>query len=396
MGIMAKLNRSIYTLLVLLPLPLLLSGCSWGSHELSNMSLVMAAGLDRTDDGKFKLTLQIFVPHATSPINQNSGSGGSTSTQSPVLVKSATGENMADAAVNLQQHLSRKIFWGQCDTYIVGEKLAKDGTLSEQIDFINRHPQPRTRANIYISRGSADNILSVSPTLDQYMGEVLEKVSDITFDRPITIKDFQQMSMSETTGGYLPLLQITKPKKPKKVSETSAEISGLAILKKGKMIGTIKGESMKGLIGIHNQLKLDTITGETPGGGKISLLPLQQHVKLVPKIKDGKWQVKIRVHIEGMLVQNDSYLNVMEPRYSKQAESYLEKKIEKGIHQSILEVKDQIGTDAFGFGEAFHRSYPKEWRKVKDHWDDWLPYIDYDIDTHLHIRDPGLVNKTIE
>ena len=394
MTIMAKLHRLIHALFVPPLLLLLLSGCSWGSHELSHMALVMGAGLDRTDDGRIELTLQVFVPRAASTMDQGSGPGSS-GTESMVLVKSATGENVAEAALNLQRLFSRQIFWGQCDTYIIGEKLAKDGTLNEQIDFINRHPQPRSRANLFISHGEAAKILSITPSLERYMGDVLEKISDLNFKNTITVKDFQQMSQGESKGSYLPFLQISKKQHSKKASETIAEISGLAIFEKGKMTGLIKGKEMKCFLWTRNQIVLGTITAETPGGRTISLHPLRQSAKVVPKVKNGKWRVTVHVHVEGMLTQNDSYLNVMEPASSKRAEGFLEKEIKKDIEQSVHAVKDEIGTDAFGFGDAFHRTYPKEWKKVKDQWDSFLPYVDSNVTVQLKIKDPGLVNKTI-
>ena len=357
------------------------------------MALVMAAGIDRSDDGKIELTLQVFVPRVASNIQQ--GGPSSSSADSMVLVKSATGENMADAIIHLQKLFSRQIFWGQCDTYIIGEKLAKDGGLNEQIDFINRHPQPRARADLFVSQGSVAKILAITPSLEKYMGDSLEKISDLNFKNTVTVKDFQQMALGDSAGGYLPFLQIAKPKGSKKSSETMAEISGLAVFQEGKMTGMIKDKNMTGLLWVRNQIQLDTITGETPGGGKISLHPLHQSVKLKPTIKNGEWKVQVDVNVEGMLTQNDSYLDVMNPVSSKQAEVYLERKVKKEIRRSIHEVKNEIGTDAFGFGDAFHRSYPKEWDEVKENWDAFLPYVDYDVDLDIKILEPGLMNKTI-
>ncbi|PUB08321.1 Ger(x)C family spore germination C-terminal domain-containing protein, partial [Paenisporosarcina sp. OV554] len=35
----------------------------------------------------------------------------------------------------------------------------------------------------------------------------------------------------------------------------------------------------------------------------------------------------------------------------------------------IESVQKQYESDIFGFGEAIHRSNPKEWKKIKEQWD---------------------------
>ena len=38
------------------------------------------------------------------------------------------------------------------------------------------------------------------------------------------------------------------------------------------------------------------------------------------------------------------------------------------INQTIETVQKQYKSDIFGFGEAIHRSNPKEWKKIKKQW----------------------------
>ncbi|GAA3318607.1 Ger(x)C family spore germination C-terminal domain-containing protein [Ectobacillus funiculus] len=49
-----------------------------------------------------------------------------------------------------------------------------------------------------------------------------------------------------------------------------------------------------------------------------------------------------------------------------------------------------MNVDAFGFADAFHRKYPKQWNKVKDHWDDVLPQVDVNVDIKTRVKRPGL------
>lgn len=49
-----------------------------------------------------------------------------------------------------------------------------------------------------------------------------------------------------------------------------------------------------------------------------------------------------------------------------------------------------MNADAFGFADAFHRKYPKEWAKAKNHWNKVLPKVDVKIDIKVRISRPGL------
>lgn len=372
---------------------LILSGC-WGNKELSNMALVMATGIDLTEEDKVKLSIQVFVPRAASSQQQGAGPGVG-GVESLVLVKSATGENMADAMVNLQQLFTRRIFWGHCDVYIIGEKLAQKGNLNEQIDFINRHPEPRARADLFVSNGPAADILGLIPSLESYMGEVLQKSSELNIKKPITVKDFQLMTVSDSKGGLLPLLKISKPDQPDKATETITKFSGAAIFKGDKMVGTINEDVTQGLLWVRNQNKVGAITGSTPDGKKISAHPLQQTTKLIPKIEKGNWSVTVDVNVDGLLVQNGSNLDIMDPSSTKLAESYLKRGMERDIRAAISEVRNGMGTDAFGIAESFHRKYPAEWKKVKDHWERFFPFVSVNVDIHIKLKDPGLMTKTL-
>ena len=60
---MKRFGKRLLALLTLLPL-LLLTGCIQGV-QTSELALVEAVGIDRTEDGQLQLTLQIFAPRGS-------------------------------------------------------------------------------------------------------------------------------------------------------------------------------------------------------------------------------------------------------------------------------------------------------------------------------------------
>lgn len=47
----------------------------------------------------------------------------------------------------------------------------------------------------------------------------------------------------------------------------------------------------------------------------------------------------------------------------KSAKEHLEQSLKEGIRNA-----QHIGSDIFGFGEAFHRKFPREWHSWKEDW----------------------------
>lgn len=213
----------------------LLAGC-WDRREINDTALVLGAAIDKEKGKNIRITVQVLIPRAVSSGQQGSGGGGEVA---QVLVRSAIGENMADAASKLQTKFPRKIFWGHCKTYIIGEKLAKEGEIHKQIDFLLRHPEPRERAHLFVSSGKAANILELKPPLEQHIGEVLRRLSELHVGANITLKDFEQMLTGNAEVALLPFIQKLPPFAGDKQNETIASIIGTAIFKKIKWLAKL-------------------------------------------------------------------------------------------------------------------------------------------------------------
>lgn len=373
-----------FTGILLFSTTILLTGC-WDRREVNDTAIVLGTAIDKSHNNSIKLTVQVLVPRSVSGGQQGSGGGAN----AQLMVRSATGENMADALSKLQTKIPRNLFLGHCKTYIIGEKLARDGGFQKQIDFLLRHPEPRERSYLYVSYGEAAHVLKFRPILEQYMGEGLRKLTEMHIGITTTIKDFEQMITGDAEAAVLPLIKFSSLKF-KKGEESFSAVSGTAIFKKGKMVGTISPKITRGLLWLRNEIEVTAVTVNPKKGETISLDPVREKTKIIPTIRNGKWEITININSEGAIVQNGSNLDITEPAITKKVEKFLEKDIEDRINQAIKRIKNDMNIDVFGFAEAFHRKYPKEWQKVSDHWDQILPQTDVKVIINTNIRRPGL------
>ncbi|NMA15164.1 MAG: hypothetical protein GX930_08020 [Clostridia bacterium] len=60
---------------------------------------------------------------------------------------------------------------------------------------------------------------------------------------------------------------------------------------------------------------------------------------------------------------------------------------------SAWEKARQYNTDIFGFGEAVHKKYPKQWEEIEDEWDDYFPEIKLSLEVEAKLRRSGMTTK---
>ncbi|WP_141430430.1 Ger(x)C family spore germination protein [Bacillus sp. 03113] len=381
----------IFILLLIISSSFLLTGC-WDRKEVNDMALVLGVAIDKYKDKKIELTLQVLIPRSAASGGQqgSGGSGGGGGGGGPIaLVRSVVGKNIADATSKLEGKFSRKIFWGHCKMYIIGEKLAKEEGIRRQMDFLLRHPEPRERAYLFVSHGKAADFLDPAPSLELYTGEGIRKLSEKRIGIEITVKDVEQMLTSDTKSALLPYMKMV-PSKVGKKGKKAITITDTAIFKKDKMVGNIDEYATRGLLWLRNEIEVSAITVNLKNDEGISVDPIQQTVKLIPKIKKDKWGIIGKIDLEGMITQNETNLDMMNPSVIKRIEKEIEITIKQRINKALNQVQKEMKVDAFGFADAFHRQYPKQWEKEKNRWDEILPQIDVKIDIKAKVLRSGL------
>jgi spore germination protein KC len=367
-----------------------LSGC-WDRTEITDLAIVTAAAIDKKDNNQIELSVQVFIP---SSISSGGGQGGSSQGGSgaTTMVRYEKGSNISDALSKLQSKLPRKVFWGHCKVFVFGEKLAKEG-IQEQLDFLLRHPQPREKANVYVSKGEAKPILESLPPLENYSGEVLRELSDLHIGMLVTMQDLDEMLTGIPQAAALPFVKILPPAKGQTKLQGIPYIAGTAVFKKDKMTGMMTEKETRGLLWLRDEVESYTVTIKPKGvKGEISLSPVSAKVKIIPQIINEKWRLSVKVITDGAVIQNGTNLNLSNPKSLNAAERAYQKDIEKRIRMAFLNTQHKKA-DILGLGKDFYRKYPKQFNKVDNHWDEIFAEMEVEVDVAAHIRRQGYINK---
>ncbi|GIM45009.1 germination protein [Collibacillus ludicampi] len=382
-----KRKRIVIQLLLLCFMVLLLSGC-WDRKEINDLALVVGVSIDKKKDG-FMLSLQYIIPKTlTGQAGGMGGGGGGSGGEATTKVESGEGLTIADAMARLQEKIPRKIFWGHMKALVIGEDIAKEG-ITDNIDFFLRHPEPRMRTFVYVSKGKASKLLEVPGYLERFSSETIRELNKLRFNLEVTLKDLTQMIKSDAKAAALPWIEVVEwsSSHPER---SRIRLNGAAILKNGKMVGYVDDYTTRGLLWIRNEVAMATITVQPSGEkGKVSLNMIGFHTKLVPQIEKGKWLMRIEAVTSDDVVENTTSLSMMNPNHTQRIAKAAGVQIEKRMKLALKKIQKGMNADIFGFSEAFQRKYPKEWDQAKDHWDEIFPKIEVKIDTKVYVRRPG-------
>lgn len=365
-----------------------LAGC-WDRMEINDLAIVTATGIDKSDDGQVVLSLEIFIPKSMGGGNQAGGAGdvGGKTT----LITYHKGRNVADALSKLQAEMPREIFWGSCRIFIFSEAVAKDG-IQEHLDFLLRHPEPRERAFVFVSKGKAKKILDIKANLERYSAEVLREIANKGHGLGVTMQDLDEMLISKERSAVLPYLKIIKEKSDGKASKY-AVLNGTVLFKRDRMVGTMSESTTRGLLWLKNKLKDYTVTFQLEKGD-VSVYPVSTKVRMTPKIRNGEWKMIVSITTKGTVIQNTTNMNLDDPKMERKMEQAFQKRVENRIREAIKEAQD-MNVDVVEYGKEFYRKYPKQWKKVEDRWEEVFPEVKTEIHVEAHIRRQGYIHQPV-
>ncbi|CAG7627367.1 Spore germination protein A3 [Paenibacillus solanacearum] len=408
--------RLLWKLFVFLPfVGILLTGC-WDRQEIEERAIVLGIGIDDAGEGAAKeeneisflhgtipppktgllrVTVQIAVPGRI-PLGPGGGGGGGGEGggggQNTVWVVNGVGYTLNDAINNLQQRISPPLFFGHLRIIVISENVAQKG-ITNLNDFFHRNPDIRRMNWMFICKGYAEELMKASPQLERVPTLYLMNTMDQSVKMGRFPNDFLGIFWSASSAkgreGYLPYITL-KP-------EDTVELSGLAFFRDDKMVGTTKPLEITMYMGI---VGLNPAGGEAfveyPNSDTHFLFGARNRKAVItPEIRNGKPHMKIKVYIEGNILEKSNEHVRSTREVLLQIEQELNKRVIEGYGNLIRKTMAK-GSDIFGFGEQIRA---KEWRywnkeiKTKENWQKMYKEMTFDIDVQIYIRRVGMKSR---
>ena len=346
------------------------TGCD--RREMNDIAIVLGWGMDQKDDGKYVASAQFAIP---SKLANSAGGGGGGGAEDGYLLETATGKNPTDAAQNMQLKLSRTIFASHRKLIVLGEDVAKNG-ITNIIDEYSRNPDVRLRTDVFVVKGAkAADFLSMPYKLEKIPALGPIKIHEsVGGTESATFKEFLQDASSDGINPSLPTIEIVNSGSSGNSSQSgnakTFKITGRALFDNNlKMVGYLTPSEAKDRFFIKGELKKNVFTVNVPeGDGNISFDGSKYKSKIKPVLKGENINFIVSLSAKGMIRENNTNLDLKSSKNIAFIETALQKQIAKEVSATISHVQKDFGIDVFGFGQAVHRKYPKEWRTLKRNW----------------------------
>lgn len=395
------MKRTGISLLAAALILLLITGC-WDRQEMNELGIVLAMAIDKGKNNMLEVSCQIVVP---SEVASNSGK----STTTPVTLYQASAPTVLEAINKMSLTNPRISYMSHIRVLIFSEAVARMG-IADELETFLRHPEIRPDYYVMISRHSrASDILNIltpletipannlflslqnsaktwAPTITTASDDLLEKMISDGVEPVLT---GVQIRGDKQHGGNKDNLTTIKP-------AANLTYTGMAVLKKDRLLGWMNEQESKGYNYITNNIK--STTGNLPcpdHKGKLSIKVLRNQTDVTSKIVDGKPVIHIKVNNMISIMGDACTVPISSQDDLKIIEKEGSEKIKMFMKESVNTVQKRFKSDIFGFGLNISRNNPKQWAQLRDHWDEEFPRLKVEYEVHVQLRGVGMIDDSI-
>jgi len=383
----------------------LLSGC-WNRIELNELSIVSATSFDFNGD-KWVNSFQVIIPSAISSGTGLAGGGGS---QSPVTVFSSEGNTIREAVSKSSMETPRQLFFAHNNALIISDEVARQG-INQILDLHYRNTDARETVHVLITQGNARAILERLVHTEKIPGQGIREIlsnesRNASFIPSVMMYELAMAITSEGKGAVIPEIIFAGDEQDGKSLDVLKEtyekgklrLGRLAVMRGDKFAGWLSREEALGVSFIANKVRSSNLAFKCkPSDTKYnSSFRLQNsETKLKPVMRDGKITMRLDIKGGGYLLESNCVMDLSQPATVKRLEQQLQDEVKKMITQS-WEATKRMKVDIYGFADAIHRKYPKQWKRVKNNWEETFSHIQIEPHIKISMNRVGLTSKTFK
>ncbi|MEW5761609.1 MAG: Ger(x)C family spore germination protein [Bacillota bacterium] len=388
-------------------LALLVAGC-WDLREVEDLGYVLATAIDRAPGNRVKVIVQLPNPRVVG----GGGPRGAVTPSASVASKpyrnyAGTGATMFDAIRAISQESARRLFFAQNRTVIISERMAREG-LREVLDFLSRSVEIRRHLTmVFVVRGDPAQILDVpnphSPMPALRIDDIVKWRGQTSRFAPVPLSRFLEFLSLEGAEPYAGVIEAVPnptyragqgerdaPEPPR-----SIRLRGAALFRGDRLVGFLNEAETRGLLWALSEVRGAQVVFPLPGGrpGEQGTAEIQRaRGKIEPEVIRGRIVMTIKVFTEGNLAEVEGTLDLSRPEVMEQLDRALAAAI-RGEVLAAVEKTQEAGADVFGFGEAFHRKFPREWKRIKKNWPELFRDLEVRVEVKATIRRTGMIGK---
>jgi len=386
-------------LCLLLILTILLSGC-WSKRELNELAIVAALGIDKVDN-EFDITVQVVIPGEISSKQPTSG-------RSPVITYHSKGATVFEAIRKMTTLTARKLYFSHLQIVVLGDELAREG-MGKPLDLISRDHEFRNDFDVIVAHdATAEEVLNVLTPIEKVPANKMlnslrtsEKswgtTQSIKIDELINTLNNKEtsvvMSAIEIHGDKSVGMEQTNVKKSK--ASAYLRYAGLAVFKEDKYIGLLTEDESRSLGFLKDKIESTIETLACPKGGTLSTEITHSKTKIKGKFENGSPKINVSIDVNQNVGEVECDIDLTKEKSLHYVNKKTAELIKKRIEKTISTVQQSYRVDIFGFGEALHRTNPKEWKKIKKEWLTIFQELPVKVEVHVNTQGLGTMENSL-
>ncbi|WP_181350074.1 Ger(x)C family spore germination protein [Thalassobacillus sp. CUG 92003] len=386
--------------LVWVVMVLTLTGC-WSSRELDELGVAVAIGVDKDEDDRYVLSVQI--------INPSEVASDAPTTRPPVTLYTTTGDTLFQAFRNMTTHSPRKVYVSQLRMVVLGPEIVNEG-VTPALDLLYRNHEFRPTFFVTVARdASVSDILSTLTPYERIpakklMDSLIDTEENLGITKSVTIDNLIADVRSNGKEAVLPGILMegdaatgTSTTNVEKVdAPTKLSIDGLSIFRGDQLVGWLKEEESQGYNYATGtvQSTIETFACDNPG--TLSVEILRSNASMDAQLRSGKPTITIRVEVEGNVGEVDCVIDLSDDDKMKDINKKTEEVIEKKINAAINVTQEEYASDIFGFGNVIHRNHPAYWKQIKYDWKSHFSELEVKTDVKVKIRRKGKSTQPLQ
>ncbi|MFC3747196.1 Ger(x)C family spore germination protein [Paenibacillus sp. GCM10012306] len=374
---------------ITLMLMLNLTGC-WSKVELNELSFVYAVYLD-VGNKPNTVELSISSPLTNRLMNGQQSGGGAGSGSSKTYAKvTKTAETVTDALMLIQKDLTRNISLAKIKAIVVGKEYAST-RMAELLEWIRREPSLPLGTYIFAAPGRAQMISKLTPTFETLPGEVLMKFGQSNYVLGTTAK---QCLIAEASGMGYAINYLSFGNNPDNTVPAMPEywvgMQGAMLFQKDKMRGMVGLQDARSLAWAlgHPHDPVMTVTWDE-GKSKVSAVFFTSKGSRTIRMTERGPVFYVTLKGRASLVYKKDIERRSKTVFSRIVIEALEKKAVQDLNEALKKTK-AAGADVLELGLLMEWNYPKEWRKIRDRWEDYYKnHAEIRVKANFQIGDYG-------
>lgn len=354
--------------------------------EIEQLELITMIGLDskhkkEAEDNKFVTLTFLRNPIESSSENSSKQEGKSNeySQEGETLSIEDTTYNKA---FNKAQRFSDKTFVGDSIKYfIIGEETAKEG-FEKEVDFLSRNYEFRINSKVIITKDSSarEMLEKAEPKLYKKFDNIIENTEQAAQIKELSFIDVLKSMSNSNKAGVIPLIEMDDT-----TGKEEINFSGFAIYNNAKIIGYLDNEETRDYGILRYQLKSISVDVSDSDLGYIALGLTSSNHNIDfefenNELKKIKYNIRYYANIEEIQYEINVYNDEDIGKIEKLASQSMQARIKK-----ITDKENELGADFLRISDVLSSLHPKEWRSLKENWDQTIKNVEFEINVDCTI-----------